>query len=326
MATQAGGLLKSLSGLEGRSKMEKTKVISIVSPPFSGSTLLTWLLATHPEVATIGERKKFFLKVIKPMKGGSPHCSCGALFTDCEFWSAVKSKVAPGIESDIAALDFSNFQFYHNEALNRFVRRICISYAIKGRSEKMPAIFKGRFERMCKANASVIDAILKMADASVFVDSSKSVMQALFLSSISRFDTRIIQLVRDGRAQVCSELKRTKGLSIEDASERWASEIDYIDKMLARWPVDKYKLKYEELCKDPAGVMKELFVFCGLDPGPGSLEFRKFKQHIMGNYDMRSGKTEIIEDKQQWRDDLSPGQLKVFEKISGATNRALGYV
>ena len=51
----------------------------VASPSYSGSTLLTMLLAEHPEVATIGE-----------MKGGqedlsSYRCSCGALFAACPF-------------------------------------------------------------------------------------------------------------------------------------------------------------------------------------------------------------------------------------------------
>ena len=54
--------------------------IYITSASFSGSTLLTFLLNTHPEIATIGEMKGDSMDVERY------RCSCGDPIGRCPFW------------------------------------------------------------------------------------------------------------------------------------------------------------------------------------------------------------------------------------------------
>jgi hypothetical protein len=305
-------------------------VVSILSPPLSGSTLLTYLLATHPQVATIGERKKFYRKVFRPDMVGAKYCSCGALFTDCPVWNGIKTKLISDSRFDhIASLDFTNFQLYHNFHLNRVAHKICLLFALRGPTwaQHIPYPIGRRFARLCDANARLIDAVLDMNSASVFVDSSKSARHTVYLHSVytSKYDMRVILLLRDGRGQVYSTLKRGWAEDIEEACQKWVNQIKYLRKIVNAIRATTYLLEYEQLCSKPTRTMSEVFKFLNLDPEKGSLRFRDHNQHIMGNWEMRMGTSDQIQDGQEWRENLTSEQLNIFNKLAGETNRSLGY-
>jgi LPS sulfotransferase NodH len=305
-------------------KPDPTKIVFIVSPPYSGSTLLTLLLATHPAIGTLGERKNFYRKVIRPADVGSPYCTCGARFEDCEFWSAVKSEVLANVPSSILSLTFTDFQLYHNSILNKLAHKICLTLALKGAVELLPWPLSKRFGEVCNANAVLIDAILRVDNASVYLDSSKQIRHALYLDSIRRFKVYAIHLLRDGRAQVCSTLKHHQGRSVELASQLWAGAIRFQTGILENCGCESLVVKYECLCADPGQTAAEIYGFCGLDATRGSLRFRDFEQHIMGNI-MRLGSSQQIHNREEWRRKLSSDQLEVFDRLAGDLNRQLGY-
>ena len=56
----------------------------ILCPSYSGSTLLTLLLATHRDIATIGELKATHLGDVAKYS-----CSCGVPILACPFWEEV---------------------------------------------------------------------------------------------------------------------------------------------------------------------------------------------------------------------------------------------
>src|SRR5512143_3727059 len=63
------------------------QVAYILAASHSGSTLLSLLLGSHPQVATIGEIR------LSPGPMGDLaryRCSCGALIQECGFWRQVR--------------------------------------------------------------------------------------------------------------------------------------------------------------------------------------------------------------------------------------------
>jgi len=75
---------------------DRPTLLYILAPSFSGSTLLTYLLAQHAEIATVGE--------LKATQMGPPedyHCSCGEPILDCEFWKSMQE------EADAAGIPFA---------------------------------------------------------------------------------------------------------------------------------------------------------------------------------------------------------------------------
>ena len=66
----------------------KRELIYIMSPSYSGSTLLTMLLAQHPQIASIGELKA---TAMGPMD--NYQCSCGEPLLQCGFWRELTSRL-----------------------------------------------------------------------------------------------------------------------------------------------------------------------------------------------------------------------------------------
>ncbi|MCG3128947.1 MAG: hypothetical protein CHACPFDD_03843 [Phycisphaerae bacterium] len=74
------------------------RVVYILSPGHSGSTLLGLLLGAHPAVATAGE-----LKFVPPGYREGHTCSCGVRMEQCDFWRAVAEQLRQrGFELDDA--------------------------------------------------------------------------------------------------------------------------------------------------------------------------------------------------------------------------------
>jgi len=65
------------------------RLVYILASSYSGSTLLTLLLANHPEISTIGELKASALGDV-----GKYVCSCGRPILECRFWKQVGAKMA----------------------------------------------------------------------------------------------------------------------------------------------------------------------------------------------------------------------------------------
>src|SRR3954452_21715799 len=92
-----------------RERVPMTRVVYIMGHGYSGSTLLTFLLGTHPQIATIGE-----LGIAPQAKEefGRPEeylCSCRAPVRQCGFWQRVSDEMsARGHHFDVwdADLDF----------------------------------------------------------------------------------------------------------------------------------------------------------------------------------------------------------------------------
>ena len=82
--------------------------VYIASPSYSGSTLLTFLLAAHPEVASIGE-----LKASAMGDADAYTCSCGAPIRRCPFWRRVCDELARrGLDFDLDDFQWDDLQPY----------------------------------------------------------------------------------------------------------------------------------------------------------------------------------------------------------------------
>ena len=310
-------------------KTSPIKIISIVCPLYSGSTLLTLLLATHPDVGTLGEGQKFHSRVIAPRKSlpkDAAICSCGVEFTECSFWQAIKADVVPHVPQHLLSLSFTSYQFYQRWSLNTIARRVCFECALRNRTQQLPHPLAGRFKELCEANAVFIQAVLQHTGAAVYLDATKKLVNTTLINSCPQFKVYVIHLVRDARAQIASTLKWQPQVTIEIASQQWVKELTDEIEVLSNGSFRSIRVKYEQLCASPADTMAEIFHFCGLDPNQGSLEFRNFSQHIMGNFGTRFGGERQIRDRQEWRQRLTPDQLLVIDRIAGKLNSSLGYV
>lgn len=175
--------------------------------------------------------------------------------------------------------------------------------------------FSKKMEELCHFNQILTEEILALEGNIAFLDSSKLIDHALYLSQIKDFDFYVIWLARDPRAQVFSALKYNDW-TIREATEYWKKEMDDNADILGKTDIKHTVLRYEELCRKPEEEMRRILNFVGLNADAFSLDFRSRTQHIMGNRSMRLGKDAKIEERKDWQTKLSPEDIHTIETLT----------
>jgi hypothetical protein len=297
--------------------------VYITSASFSGSTLLTFLLNTHPRIATIGEMKG------APMDVETYCCSCGEPIGHCRFWQRLVARIREwGIPFDL--LDMwtqSGFRIPGAPLANRIISHRHRSWPLELFRDAFLAISpacRRAFERFVRTNEIFVQAATELTGCPIFVDASKDAIRLKYLRRIDSFRTKVIYLVRDGRGVMLSNAKHL-GMSPEVAAREWVSaqrEISCALKAFA--PPSRMLIRYEDLCRDPRGEMARAFQFIGVAPEEAGTDFRALEHHILGNVMRLDNRSEIQLDV-RWRNELGPAELAIFERIGGRWNRKLGY-
>jgi hypothetical protein len=323
------------------------KLAYILAASHSGSTLLSMLLSSHRQIATIGE-----LKLSSKAIGGLDRyrCSCGRFILECDFWKNIMEGMAgKGYEFDIA-----NAGTDYREVESPFARRL-LSSMVRGKFFEncrdavlgLSAGCRKQLSQIHKRNAALVSTITELSKAKVVVDSSKIGMRLKYLLKNPDLDIRVIRLIRDGRAVALTYMnpadfadakepalrgggtggdRSNERMTMEQAAYQWRrcmEEAEHILKHLDRsqW----IEAKYEDLCKDTEAVLSKLFMFLGLEPEERVKEFRSVEQHIIGN-GMRLDKTSEVRLDERWRDVLGREDLRAFDRIAGEMNKKYGYL
>ncbi len=296
-------------------------LVYIASPSYSGSTLLTFLLNAHPEIATIGELKW------GTIDWETYRCSCGALLRECDFWREVQSKVqAQGLNFDLLRPD-TDFRLREHALTDRILRARNGGAVFENLRDAAIALLpasRRSWPTIAAINRAAISAILELQDASIFVDASKDPVRLRHLLRTGDYRVRVIQLIRDGRGVTWSTIKNKK-LSLREAAEDWAKTHGQIERLANVVGPDNYlALRYEDLCTKLSDCREKIFDFIGVDAAAADNDYRRAEHHILGNSMRLSPDGEIRLD-EKWRDSLSDRQLAEFERIAGQRNRNYGY-
>lgn len=297
--------------------------VYITSASFSGSTLLTFLLNTHPKIATIGEMKGDSMDVEKY------RCSCGEPIGRCRFWQRLVARLRErGIPFDLSDVwTQSGFRIAGAPLANRIVRHRHRSWSLELCRDAFLALSpacRRAFGRIVRTNEVFVQAVTELTGRPIFVDASKDAIRLKYLCRIKSFRTKVIYMIRDGRGVMLSSMTHF-GMSPELAAREWVSaqrEISCTLKAFA--PNSRMLLRYEDLCRDPKGVMASVFRFIGVAPEEAVNDFRALEHHILGNAMRLDNRSEIQLDV-RWRNELGPAELDIFERIGGRWNRKLGY-
>lgn len=300
-----------------------TNLAYIISPSYSGSTLLTFLLAAHPRIGTMGE-----LQAQARGDVDQYYCSCGELSHQCAFWQRVGQELArKGVLFDIA-----DFGTHFRCASSKFADRM-IRAAVRGSTFEMLRkvglkvlpVARRQFQKILDKNRAIIDTVLKLQQADVFLDGSKDPVRLKYLWDSGYWNVKAIFLIRDGRGAANSYMKHY-GVDMKTAATEWKGCNEEAENVLRGLHKSQWiKVRYEELCKDTEKTLGQLFEFLGLDPSKRIQNFRSVENHIFGN-DMRMDTTSQIRLDEQWRSVLKDEELGVFDCEAGEMNRRYGYV
>lgn len=308
------------------------KYVFVTAAGHSGSTLLDLLLGAHPNGLSLGEinqlPKNIALNTV---------CSCGAKLSDCKFWQPILEQVNHRLGTVLADEPYDLFLGYinatkivdidHQTRFRDLRRRICYasefawrSCSLKGTNPLATSLLKGTQNKV-----SLFDLILGVTGASYVVDSSKHYMDAVHLYEQAPQNSKILLLIRDGRAVFNSGLKI--GLGRRQALQAWLFATQRATRIFGRClPANSfYKVHYENLAADPRREISAICNFIGYPFATRMLDFSNAEHHIANGNNMRFTASSKIELDEKWRKELSHQDLLYFEQRAGQLNRALGY-
>lgn len=305
--------------------VSKRKVLFILSPGYTGSTLLTLLIATHPEVATIGERRNLHVR-LNVGRSKQVHCLCGRYARDCDVLSAAYAAGRRKLPFYLRGVNYPKFKLSRHQHVNRIAFRLARATELGYRQWFLTRWMSFLYRRVCDANAAVVDFVLQNQGANVLVDSSKVPGDLKHLKDSGLFDVRVIHLSRDGRGRFYSLLDRDPSLSTEDAARDVRDAHRRIQTLLDEWEDPVTHVKYEDLCRRPLDEIRRIAVEAGLDPEGMSLDYLATTKHLLGNARIVQSESDQIVNQELWRTSLSPEALETFERIAGESNRTFGYI
>lgn len=293
----------------------------IASPSFSGSTLLTFLLNAHPDVCTVGE-----------LKAGMPDgynyvCSCGEPLGRCGFWQ----RVIEGHARAGKRFDLNDFGMRFERQPRRWAGRI-LGAGVRGPLFELardtaiallPPLRQAR-DHTLENIETFARVVVDMTGSRVFLDGSKDPFRLKYLPRLRGFRLKVIRITRDGHG-VMNSTMRNENQPPEAAARLFRAHTIELNRMESRLPDDScIRVQYERLCREPEATLDRLYRFLGLDPGRAAADYRSVEHHIMGNRMRLRNSSEIALD-EKWRHELKPEDQKLFDRIAGDLNRALGY-
>ncbi|WFE21324.1 sulfotransferase [Solwaraspora sp. WMMD937] len=250
------------------------RVLYLAGSGRSGSTLITTVLGQLDGCFAAGELRYLWQR---GMVDNRP-CGCGAPFDACPVWRAVTAELATAAGPAFAA---------DPAAAAGIARRL----RTRLRMRDLPAMLRraGAGRRAVPhhaddaAIAAVYPAVARQVSRNgdgpvVVVDSSKLPPYGALLRDLPGIDLRVLHLVRDPRGTAFS-WRRRRGL--DGAADRKLMSRPPVWKAALLWRVwnaatarffeaagpDRYlRIRYEDVVADPAGQLRRIALFAGLDP------------------------------------------------------------
>lgn len=300
-----------------------TPHVLLASSPYSGSTLVSYLLGVHPEISTVsdvsGRRRESRMATFT--------CSCGRLMTECPFWLQVRDGMRQAGHPDFDLANFGlGFDHRRSRTLNRMrvgslrwsaleVLRDAGFQLWPGDEAAMRAI--GQRNRHFASTVTTIDG------GRTFVDASKERLRARFLRRYVDPGVKVIHLVRDVRGVVASARGHASHATstVEGLARDWARTNDAIVRVSRTSGPNRYLIvRYEELCHDPPAVLARMYAFCGVAPlevPPPLTEL-----HLLGNRVRMASLDEIRLD-ERWKTTLAPDEQSAILELAAPTQRRL---
>lgn len=297
------------------------RVLYIASSSFSGSTLLSFLLNTHPRITTVGEMEGW-----KTADPESFRCSCGEVLKVCPFFRRMADAF------DRANLPFrmpndfgTGYRLVDDIRLNRYltealpwIRNSAVEAARDRIVRRLPP-FAGHIRRNDRANVVFIRTALTLANADVFVNADKTPFRLRYLRRIPEFDLRVLHLLREPRGVVLTFMEN-RGWDPELGMRVWIREQRDILRILGEQP-NTLRVYYEDLCDDTNGTLAQIERFAGVAPEPFNGDFRAAEHHILGN-SMRLDRVGTIVKSERWRTKLTAAELGRMASVARAFVRA----
>jgi hypothetical protein len=194
--------------------------IYVTGSAFSGSTLLAFLLNSHPDITTVSETGG-------PMKQIDPviyPCSCGAMMLECPFFTKLESRIN-ALGSTFSLRDWKmEFELSKHRVLDiPLVRPLQSDFLEAIRDRIVPRLpgYRAAIGEIARRNLAFARAALELTGKTFFADAQKDSIRVKFLQEIEELDLYVIHLVRDARAGTVSFMRNENIADPVKAARKW---------------------------------------------------------------------------------------------------------
>jgi hypothetical protein len=299
-------------------------LLHLVGTGYSGTTLVSFLANTHPEVVSVGECSG----PLSLESGGSLACSCGERLLTCPFWAEITRRL--GAMGHVFRPDDWKMRF--ELGLPRTAETIALRSWRSNRADgwrdavlqRLP-VWGGRLREVGARNRALYQALCAATGKRVVLDASKDPRRPGWLARLAGQEVVVVHQVRDSLAYVASA-KTNRGFTLDAAIRAWNRMAGHVTRLQATWPAERFlRLRYEDVCADPVREMNRLAAAAGVEPWPaGPIQFRSVAHHVVGNR-MRLGTSEEIRLDTRWCERLTEAEQREVRRRTRRWRRAFGY-
>jgi hypothetical protein len=160
----------------------------------------------------------------------------------------------------------------------------------------------------------------------------KTPINVMHLPLLARFlpEARFLHIIRDGRDVALSYLDQPFGAeTVPEAAFRWRRDVFTGRRDGSRLGAGRYmEVRYEALVQEPESVLRRVCAFAGLAFDPAMLAYREHGERVLAprikpaHPHLGRPPTPGLRD---WRRDMAPGDVAVFETLAGDLLSELGY-
>ena len=299
-------------------------VLYIVGEGRSGSTIIDNLLNSLPNVTSLGELHFLYERGIQ----GNQVCGCGSEFKDCEFWSNVLRTMREKYRWQEVLGFFEQLGF---DSLLRFpIEALRDHFGTDG----------GLYESSVAVFDEIYRAAAAISNASLIVDSSKTIHFAYFLQRYSDLDIRFLHLVRDARGVAYS--RRKSRVRHEIVGEQvmmpkvspWRSSLKWVVNNLGAEKVIGDKpylcLRYEDFAQHPVESLNRVIEFADYR-GTIDANFFEGDQMVSENHSVSGNPSRLLRTSgrvsldEKWRADLRANDRRLVTLLTYPLLRRYNY-
>lgn len=272
--------------------------VFIVGAPRSGTTLLQYMLRSHPRLSLPTGESHFFIPLYR----------AAGRFGDLSRLENIKSVLAAMYKQSAEFLDTDL------HGLKFDIDTVATELHKQGR-RTMQAIIAGLFELNARGEGKA-----RWGD--------KTPYYVLHLSKLLEWfpDAQIIHIIRDGRDVALSLFARRDDFGVYNthfAAKYWQQYVEVGREQGARLNPRQYlEVRYEDVVHDQKQSLQRICAFLAEEYSDSLLEYRKAGM---------AGKTPLLQkpvqadNAEKWRKVMSTSQVRVFEAAAGETLASCGY-
>lgn len=266
--------------------------VFLLSSSYSGSTLLSLLVNTHPAIAGLGDTYP-----VQGFEYADEVCTCKRPLKDCPFWDHLIHSVQ---ETDGNIKEFKDLYSYPLSQLPK--ARSFVGYINFLFFKSLPSIFiKKLFPVFINMDKKFVDTILKYDDSSIYFDGSKLLPRLEIIKKLYP-NTKIIHLLKDPRAYIFSctnKYKKQKNYKIE--LSKWIMYNRIAANYGRQYPEKYLRIYYHDLVRYPKASMAKIGDFLNVSSNGFKLTNIDFEQlHLVGN-SVRMNFEGIENKEAQWK-------------------------